>query len=482
MNTFRTARRLAAAALLFGVAVGTTACDIDSLLEVTDRDRVTPSTLEDPAVIGVVIAGALGDFQDAWDSGDAYIAVSALMSDELYSSGTFTTRTATDRRNQFQPADGNTSDGAYNDLQFARRALKDATATVAGHEDFGPNSATFAELKALEGYTLVALGEGYCSAVPLSNIDESGAFVFGPSLTSAEILNEALARFDASLSASANNLAAVGKARVLIDLGQYSDAATAVAGVPMDFVYHIQHSEQGGQNAIFGLQGNGRYSLSGLIVGGVVTEAGTGQSGLAFVDGGAEYDSDGAVLVSAGDGRSPWFGPVGGFDAGIDQYITLLYNDVGDDTPLASGVEAWLIKAEAELQAGNTAGMTALLNELRANVVPLMEGLHDWPVDPATTLAPLPVPGSYNAAVDQLFQERGFWLLLSGHRLGDLRRQIYLPEYPADSHDDVYPTGEYHKGGSYGDDVVFPLDFDEINNTNEGFSFDQCVVESASIN
>ncbi|MCH8936516.1 MAG: hypothetical protein IIB90_12380 [Gemmatimonadetes bacterium] len=29
----------------------------------------------------------------------------------------------------------------------------------------------------------------------------------------------------------------------------------------------------------------------------------------------------------------------------------------------------------------------------------------------------------------------------------------------------VYPSGAYHKGGSHGSDVVFPVDFDEINNT-----------------
>jgi hypothetical protein len=465
--------RLAAVALLFGAAVGTTACDYEDLLEVEDRDRVNPATLEDPQVIGVVISGALGDFQGAYSGqgGEAYLSVSALLSDEFYSSGSFTTRTATDQRQQFAPAQGNTSDGAYNSLQFARRSLRDAAVAVSDHEDYGPTSAIYSELKALEGFALVALGEGFCSAVPLSYVDEGGNFVYGEPLTSRAVLDTAIAKFDVALGANSGfHLASVGKGRALLDQGNYSAAAAAVANVPMDFVYHVTHSVSGGQNPIFGLQGNGRYSL------------GNGQGeAFDFTGMGAEYENQpaGPVLITAGDGRSPWYGPVPGFSATIDQYITLLYNSPGDGMPLASGVEAWLIRAEAALQGGDIPGMTTLLNELRQNTVDLMDGLHSWTVDPSSVPADLAVPGSYDEAVDVLFQERAMWLVLTGHRLGDLRRQIYLAEYPATTDDDVYPTGDYFKGGFYGDDVVLPLDFDETNN--EFFTLQDCDVESASI-
>ncbi|MFN2326964.1 MAG: hypothetical protein ABR551_13950 [Gemmatimonadales bacterium] len=454
---------MAAAALLFGVAVSSSACDLDELLTVNDRVTVNPETLENPDVINVVINGALGNFHGAWDGGDAYIAMAGLMSDELYSSGTFPTRTATDRRDQFDPTNGNTSDGAYNSLQFARRALKDAAVKVSAHEDLGASSAEFARLKALEGYTLIALGEGYCSAVPLSGV-EAGEFVYGSPLTSSQIIDQAIDRFDTSLGASANHLAAVGKGRALLFQGAYAAAATAVASVPMDYVYHIIHSESGGQNAIFGLQGNGRYSLS--------TGEGTGGNTIDFVGQGAEYTSSGDP-VAPGDDRSPWWGPRPGFDQQIDQYVTLLYNGVGDDTPLASGVEAWLIRAEAAAQT-NPAGATALLNELRQNADDLMQGLHDWPVSAGNELADLPAATTTNGAVAQVLEERGFWLLLTGHRLGDLRRAVN--QYGID----LYPTGAYHKGGVYGNDVVFPLSFDETNNTN--FTLEMCDVTSTSIN
>lgn len=466
MNTYRLARRVAAVALLVGVAAGTTACDVDDLLEVTDRDRVPPETLEDPAQVQIAINSAIGNFQEAFDLGDSYIVVSGLMADELYSSGTFTTRTATDRRSQFSPANGNTSDAAYNDLQFARRALVDAARNVEAHEDFGPNSDALAELKALEGYTLVALGEGFCSAIPLStgNVRNPGESEFGQPLTSRQVLSEAVERFDASLGASSNHLAAVGKGRALLSQGEVAQAANAVASVPMDFVYHIIHSESGGQNAIFGLQGNGRYSLSDA--------EGTGGNTINFIEAGAEYTRAGGSLETPGDDRTPWWGPTGGFDANIPQFHTLLYAGVGDDTPVSSGVEAWLIKAEAQAQS-NPAGATALLNELRANADALMQGLHEWPVQPENELAPLPAAGSTAEALEQVFEERAFWLLLTGHRLGDLRRLMW--QYGINN----YPTGDYHKSGSYGNDVVFPLDFDEENN--EFFDGDMCDVQSASI-
>ena len=468
MNIQRTLRRVAAFALLLGVAGTTTACDFEDLLDVTDRDRVTPATLEDPDVINVVIAGAMGDFQGAYSgqgNEDRYISSSATLTDEFYSAGTFTTRTATDRRSQFAIPNGNLSDSTYTNLHYARRALKDAVATVGEHPDFGTSSAAYAELKALEAYTLVALGEGFCSSIPLSNVGEGGEFVFGQPMTSAEILQEAVTRFDASLGATSNGLAAVGKARALLMLGQYDAAASAVADIPMDWVYHIQQSESGGSNSIFDLQGNGRYGL------------GDGRGGgIPFVGIGAEYDnpSGGPVLEVAGDGRTPWWGPVPGFDETIPQYHSFLYNGVGDDVPLASGVEAWLIRAEAAMQGGDLDGMTTMLNELRANTVMLMDALHEWPVADGNVPPPLDVPGSEAEAVDVLFQERALWLLLTGHRLGDLRRLIY--QYGIDA----YPSGEYFKGGVYGDDVVLPVQFDETNNPN--FTLDGCDVESASIN
>lgn len=440
-------RRAAGLALVLGV-LGFTACDLDEILEVNDRDVVNPGTLEDPAVLPVVIAGALGNFTGAFSGGESYVSVTGVFSDEFFSSGTFPTRTATDRREQFEPSSGNTSDGTYNGLQFARRALHDAAIRVA--EVRSATDADYQTLKALEGYTLVLLAEAYCSAIPLSRV-EDGQFINGVPLSGMQVLDSALVRFDAAGSA---NLGAVGRGRALLDQGQFAAAAAAVAAVPTDWEYRVVHSQAGSSNGLFTLQSNGRYSQSNL-------EGGNGEP-----------------FREPEDPRAPWTHTGGGFDEQYPLYVSNKYNDYADPVILASGVEARLIEAEAELQANDFAGMTLILNALRAQSEEIMS---DWvpnyeaQVDDAD-LAPLLPPTTAAAARDMLFSERAFWLFLTGHRMGDLRRLVYQYNLPQNA---VYPTGDYHKGGVYGSDVVFPLDFDEANNPN--FQHDMCNVESASI-
>ena len=449
MRTNGRVRRATGLALVLGV-LGFTACDLDDLLNVEDRDVVSPGTLDDPAVLPVVIAGALGNFTNAFSGGESYLSVSGVMTDEFYSSGTFATRTATDRREQFPAASGNTSDGTYTALQFARRALHDAAIRVAAIRS--TSDPDYQTLKALEGYTIVLLAEGFCSAVPLSR-EEGGQFIDGAPNTGMQLLDSALVRFSAAGSA---NLAAVGRGRALLDQGQYAAAAAAVAGVPTDWEHRVVHSQAGSSNGIFTLQSNGRYSQSNL-------EGGNGEP-----------------FRVPEDPRAPWTqNPAGGFDATIPMYKSDKYNDYADPVILASGVEARLIEAEAAMQASQYGQMTTILNALRADVEDIMT---DWvptysDVYGTPTLAPLTAPATADAARDMLFSERAFWLYLTGHRLGDLRRLVY--QYGL-AQNLVYPSGDYHKGGSYGADVVFPLDFDEANN--KLFTHDMCVVTSASIN
>ncbi len=73
-------------------------------------------------------------------------------------------------------------------------------------------------------------------------------------------------------------------------------------------------------------------------------------------------------------------------------------------------------------------------------------------------LAPLNDPGTTNAQVNLLFQERAFWLYLDGHRLGDLRRLIRRYGRPlltvAAMGPYAVPVPQYP---SYGPDVEFPV-------------------------
>ncbi|MEE8507553.1 MAG: hypothetical protein V3T07_00700, partial [Myxococcota bacterium] len=325
-------------------------------------------------------------------------------------------------------------------------------------EEAGVAGSLISDMRVLEGFTWIALGEGFCSGIPFSEVTEEGDLVDGPALSTQQIFEGAIAIFD---QASGDLAAAVGKGRALLNLGRFSEAAAAVASVPTSFVRNIEHNANSGdqENPIFNLQSNGRYSLSD----------GEGGNGLPF--------------RSAQDPRVPWVeDPVMGFDPTIRLFLIRKYTESrSSPVVLAGGLEARLIEAEANLNGGNTAAWLAELNALRANVGEIMSArilnyssLVPGPNNPTTTLAPLADPGTPAARVDLMFSERAFWMHATGHRLGDLRRLIR--DYGRSSAT-VFPTGAYHKGGVYGSDVNLPLDFDETNNPN--FSESSCVFTSA---
>jgi hypothetical protein len=82
---------------------------------------------------------------------------------------------------------------------------------------------------------------------------------------------------------------------------------------------------------------------------------------------------------------------------------------------------------------------------------------------PANSLAPLTLQPTAAGQVDQLFHERAYWMYLTSHRLGDLRRLIR--QYGRDVNT-VFPNGLYFKGGTYGTDVNVPVPQQEQNNPN----------------
>jgi hypothetical protein len=59
-------------------------------------------------------------------------------------------------------------------------------------------------------------------------------------------------------------------------------------------------------------------------------------------------------------------------------------------------------------------------------------------------------PGTTEGRVDLHFRERAFWLFLTAHRHGDLRRLVH--QYGR-SVETVFPTGQWRQGISYGSSV-----------------------------
>jgi hypothetical protein len=63
-----------------------------------------------------------------------------------------------------------------------------------------------------------------------------------------------------------------------------------------------------------------------------------------------------------------------------------------------------------------------------------------------------------------LFKERAYWLFLTAHRVGDLRRLVRQYNRAAET---VFPTGSYSSNGRtsiYGTDTSFPIPIEEQNN------------------
>jgi hypothetical protein len=76
-------------------------------------------------------------------------------------------------------------------------------------------------------------------------------------------------------------------------------------------------------------------------------------------------------------------------------------------------------------------------------------------------MSALATPANTADATTLLFREKAFWTFGRGQRLADLRRLIR--QYGR-AQDQVFPTGLYFKGGSYGSDVNFPVPSSEAVN------------------
>ena len=460
--------RIARSSALLGVvALSSVACNTKDVLNVYDPAVATPGSLTTAGAVPTVYYGAVGDFAAAFDGNgltDAFVPSSGLLADEFRSSDTFTTRNDADRRTQAAPANGNLSDNSYVALHRARRSLE-VGATLVGKY----NPATdprIGELTALAGYTYLLFGEGFCGNVPVPPTAKAEDIVPAAGIGTKALFDTAAARFNAAiagLGASPTgagltdlNLARVGLGRALLDAGKYPEAMAAVAAVPTSFVYKVFYSSNTGreQNSLWNLNGsNNRYTMADS----------EGTNGLNY--------------RSANDPRIPWKRLGNGFDVVTPVYQQLLQPTADADVPLADGVEARLIQAEALLKAGNASWLDTL-TALRANYATLEAARYaDFATVSATdsvtatTLAPLVDPGTAAARVDMLFRERAFWLYATGHRLGDLRRLIRDYGRTAES---VFPTGTSVKHGVFGTDVNMAIAFAEQNNT--AYNASACVT------
>jgi hypothetical protein len=439
MTFIRTPRRLLApaGALAAGLAVG--ACSTENL-EVSNPDVINADAVSNSAGATAVRNGVMRDFAVVYSgTQDGFIVATGNLADEVNATDTFFDRLLPNER--ATPNNLPVQDTYYTNLHRARTGASRAIRLWTQIKTAPAAKDSLAELYAIRGFTEDFFGEAYCSGVPFSD-EQDGQIVYGEPLTTQQIFTRAAASFDSALAnataANFRNLAAVGKGRALLNLGQFAAAAAAVTTVPTNFRYQVFHSAA--TNAQFNGVWNGLSTPAARYM--AANNEGTN---------GYNY------LQTPADPRMPWAPSTRtGFDGTtLNMPTQMKYPANTSPATLADGIEARLIELEARLQGGAQADRDAVfagLNSLRATAI--------TPGMPALTGG---APTTQAAAVDQFFRERAAWLWLTGHRLGDMRRLIRQYGRAANT---VFPVGPVatRVGSTYGPDVNYPVPFIESNN------------------
>lgn len=424
----RIARTKAWAFLTIATVCATFACS--NLLDVKAPDAIGSGTLESPENAVALVNSTIGDFYCAYGS---YVAASGLMSGELQETTLTASRWSYDRRDIHSNETAySTNDcmnlGTYTPISTARFTADHALGLlegwtdeqVANRSDLIARSATFA------GYSRILLGEGFCSA----------AIANGPQLTSQQIFNLAVGKFDTAVTAAQASIASalaasdtaravedsaiwhlaqLGRARAKLDAGDDAGAASDAALIPVGFEYSASYDAATNyrSNRVFA-ENNGHG----------VTVA-------------PQYVSisatDPRVVVTnahrfASDEQTPLF-------------LQKKYQDASASILIGSYTEAQLILAEAT----GGSGAITILNNLRASV---------------PGLAPLPSSSDPAVITADVGSERARWLWLQGTHLYDVRR-LSLPLIPAVG---LGYSVAYGKGGEYGSETCMPIPDVETNN------------------
>ena len=403
-------------------AIALTGCSTDRVLQVDRPDIIDPNGLNNPAGVTALHAGVIGDLAAYMDAAVGINAAVGLFTDEIRFGATppeikqFDTRSLIEQNTLLWTV--------YRNIQQLRGQANRAAAAL---QTVNASDTRIGEMNAISGFSYVLLGELFCSGIPIGDIGEEAE-----PLATTDVLQGGIAKLDAATAAAGSdtriqNLAAVLKGRALLDLGQFDAAATAVASVPTNFKYTTFHS------ATTPYQQNGYWNYMFNSDGLLVSDK-EGTNGLDFATANdSRVPITGTGAPSRFDGVTPrwYFAALTGFDS---------------PSTVASGAEARLIEAEAQLQTGNTAGFLQIINDLRA----------------FQNLGPAADAGSQAGNVDLLFHERAFTMFATSHRLGDMRRLVR--QYGRDA-ESVFPTGNYHKDGlKFGTDVNWIVPAPERNN------------------
>ena len=420
----RKARWTTWAAALAMLVVVPSACEtLRDPLTVEPASRIPAGVAEVSANAKLLSDGAIADFECAFGS---YTVIGGLVGEEFIYAQQTASRTPYDRRNTSKDdadyavnACNSGSPGVYTPLQVARasnenliRLLNTWTDEEVSAGAGQPNRTNLIAIaSAYAGYSLVLLGEGFCS-MAISYVNPDNTFTFGGEIARDSVFELAVVRFTDAITAAttANNtiirtMAYVGRARAKLNLGDYAGAKADAALVPANYSFAVTASNANTrrQNRVFLENSATNRALSV----------------------GEPYRALGDTRVPVSNGNSV-------SATGVPHYFQTKYAKSDTLLPLATYEEAQLIIAEADIR---TPGFIAALPIINASRARGGQGLFA-----GTTQA------EYLA---ELISQRRRELFAESHHLGDAIRYS-LPLTPA-------VGSNYHFGGTYGTQICLPL-------------------------
>ena len=452
----------------FAAVATLAACNVKhDLLDPQNPGLIDPSAVGTPTAALALRVGALSRYKQLTNASgnEALWEYSGTLADEYKNSDFLTDRVVIDQR-QIDPNNGIVSGqtAMYSVVTQSRGFMRDA---IAAMQTFLPDSTGLrAEVWAELGFFEMSLADNFCNGIPLGHTI-SGVQTFGTPLTDAQVYDSASAHLDSALALSTatdagtvaiHNAALIIKARILVAKAQYAAAAAITGPVPTNYQYTVTFSGTGGgQNGIWNLVN----SIARVTVGDSVD----------VINGTRTTIPNALPFVSANDPRVPTQSGatanpiIGAEDQSTPVFLNLLVKNQFDPIVIASGIDARLVEAEARLNANDIPGMMTISTRSaprsrRSAIVAI----------PA--LAPLPTPADQNSATSLFFREKAFWTFGRGQRLQDMRRLVR--QYKR-TDAQVFPTGPYFKGGSYGTDENFPVPSSEQVNPN----FSACLDRNA---
>ena len=363
----RNAARRTAIGLLVPGILFTAACDLSGILEVNIPGKVDASSLSDPALATVLMNSVIGDTECAWSN---YAAASSHHSDEwIPTSGNLNMREWGQRKMGLQSSAGGrlaTSScegnyGIYTPLQTARFQNNDVFDKLAEF-DAGdvPNKAQMqGTVRAYGGWSLVALGEGFCSM----------ALDGGPEMQPDQVLTVAVQKFTEAIGGAGDGdlvtMSYAGRARAKLGMGDWPGAISDAQQVPegFEFVADRAANIDRRQNYLqrFLNDTNDAVSKHGSLA--------DHFRDLTVNDAGQLTQNDGMP-----DPRTP-VRTIGNqaFDFSTIHYFTDKYTSRADPAPMTSWEAVQLIIAEASAQMGDMAAAVGIINNLRMKL-----GLPGW--------------------------------------------------------------------------------------------------------